>query len=123
MRYTLWTRGQKVGETRLELHPSPRRRTGAFYPTEFGRTVIPALASPTKTGEVELRDPTGALLEWESLAINDIEQLFADARARRPDLPTTAPAALGDPIRYVISLTVPEHREAAADRDAYVSAR
>jgi hypothetical protein len=43
MNYSVWKNGEKVGETRFELSPGPRKRAGVFHPTPFGLTVLPGI--------------------------------------------------------------------------------
>ena len=45
MPYSVWKNGEKVGETRLELSPAPRKRAGVFHPTAFGLTVLPGITA------------------------------------------------------------------------------
>ena len=45
MPYSVWKNGEKVGETRFELSPAPRKRAGVFHPTAFGLTVLPGITA------------------------------------------------------------------------------
>jgi hypothetical protein len=45
MTYTVWKNGEKIGETRFELCPGPRKRAGVFHPTAYGLTVLPAITA------------------------------------------------------------------------------
>lgn len=45
MAYTVWKNGEKIGETRFELCPGPRKRAGVFHPTPYGLTVLPAITA------------------------------------------------------------------------------
>jgi hypothetical protein len=45
MPYSVWKNGEKVGETRFELCPAPRKRAGVFHPTAFGLTVLPGITA------------------------------------------------------------------------------
>lgn len=45
MPYSVWKNGEKVGETRLELSPAPRKRAGVFHPTAFGLTMLPGITA------------------------------------------------------------------------------
>lgn len=112
MIYSVWADGERIGETRLELQPSPRRRTGAFLPTEAGLALL-------RTGiecRLEVRDSAGNAIGSDSIAITDVQRMIAAARARRPAAVCEASAAVCGPIKFVISLTM-----AAGDRDARVS--
>jgi hypothetical protein len=44
MNYSVWKHGEKIGETRFELSPAPRKRAGVFHPTAFGLTILPGIA-------------------------------------------------------------------------------
>lgn len=45
MLYSVWKNGEKIGDTRLELSPAPRKRAGVFHPTAFGLTVLPGITA------------------------------------------------------------------------------
>jgi hypothetical protein len=45
MPYTVWKNGEKIGETRFELSPGPRKRAGVFHPTALGLTVLPGITA------------------------------------------------------------------------------
>jgi hypothetical protein len=45
MTYSVWKHGEKIGETRFELSPAPRKRAGVFHPTAFGLTVLPGITA------------------------------------------------------------------------------
>lgn len=45
MPYSVWKNGEKIGETRFELNPAPRKRAGVFHPTPFGLTVLPGITA------------------------------------------------------------------------------
>jgi hypothetical protein len=45
MSYSVWKNGQKIGETRFELCPAPRKRAGVFHPTAFGLSVLPGITA------------------------------------------------------------------------------
>ena len=45
MPYSVWKNGQKIGETRFELCPGPRKRAGVFHPTAFGLSVLPGITA------------------------------------------------------------------------------
>jgi len=45
MPYTVWKNGEKVGETRFELSPGPRKRAGVFHPTAFGLLLLPGITA------------------------------------------------------------------------------
>ena len=155
MAYTVWLHGQQIGETKFEFGPGGMKHAGAFHPTAFGVTVLPALtamgpalfdfgdmcrlhgidtddpslenaanalhtfgsspegkrviAAAKQIASVQVRDPEGQFLAWDSLAITDLEWLVEAARERNPsvlrhvhDFPER------DPIRFLISLTLKE---------------
>ena len=104
MIYSVWANGQLIGETRLELRPSPRRRTGVFLPTAVGMGVLPTVTRGDAAARLEVRDPSGDTVRWESVAITDVQQMIAAARARKPTAVSEASAVCG-PIRFVISVT------------------
>ena len=45
MPYSVWKNGEKIGDTRFELSPAPRKRAGVFHPTSFGLTVLPGITA------------------------------------------------------------------------------
>jgi hypothetical protein len=45
MPYTVWKNGEKIGETRFELSPGPRKFAGVFHPTASGLAVLPAITA------------------------------------------------------------------------------
>jgi hypothetical protein len=45
MAYTVWKNGDKIGETRFELSPGPRKFAGVFHPTASGLAVLPAITA------------------------------------------------------------------------------
>jgi hypothetical protein len=151
MPYTVWLRGEKIGQTMLEYEDTGPRRAGAFYPTDFGVQVLPSItamapalfdfddlcrrqglntedASPqtasaamaafggTPEGQrimaaakqiaaLEVRDESGRIVRWESLAITDLEWLEEFARKRNPDVLKKVDALPPhDPIKFMISL-------------------
>lgn len=83
MPYTIWSRGQLVGETKLEHdRVDPRQRSGDFLPTAFGETLIPAAdldddlppdvhVTTSQLEELELRGPDGTLITAEWIEIHD----------------------------------------------------
>jgi hypothetical protein len=84
MPYTIWSRGQLVGETSLDhTRADPRQRSGDFLPTAFGETLIPppepAESLPADIQvtsslfeELELRAPDGTPIPAEWIEIRDI---------------------------------------------------
>jgi hypothetical protein len=150
--YTVWTSGQKLGETRFELSPEPRKRAGVFHPTEFGLSALPGItamfpallafeamcrkagvavdddrretaagaldafantpegravqAAAHQIAQLELRDPSGRILAWESIMISDTTELLelAARYKRRGADEITIPQ--GDPVRFLISTTL-----------------
>jgi hypothetical protein len=89
--------------------PSPENASNAldtFASTPEGKRVM---AAAKQIASVQVRDPEGQLLAWDSLAITDLEWLVQTARERNPsvlrhvdDLPEH------DPVRFMISLTLKE---------------
>lgn len=114
LHYTVWTHGRKIGETRLELRPSPRRRAGAFYPTEYGLGMLPDLRAVREASAIEVRDPTGSPMYWESLVVTDLAEMVASAKMRRPNVATEASTTLRDSVKFVISLTFGDGNESSA---------
>ena len=45
MAYSVWKNGEKLGETRFELHPGPRKMAGVFHPTPSGLAVLPSVTA------------------------------------------------------------------------------
>src|SRR5262245_20337748 len=95
--------------------PSPENASNAldtFASSPEGKRVI---AAAKQVARVEVRDPEGQLLAWDSLAITDLEWLVKAARERNPsvlcpveDLPEH------DPIKFMISLTLKQEARSAA---------
>ena len=158
MPYSVWKNGEKVGETRLELSPAPRKRAGVFHPTPFGLTVLPGITAMVpalfdfgalceahgfdieddrpETGErafetfantpegqrvqaaagciaeLELRDPAGRAMRWESLMISDMTAIVELAGRRRPNAVDQLKTLPGDPIRFMISATLADKSSA-----------
>ena len=150
--YTVWKNGEKIGETRFELSPGPRKRAGVFHPTAFGLTALPGITamfpallefgamcqergvdvsdnrrevaeqafetysdSPeanrirlaaSHIAQLELRDPNGQTLEWESIMISDMTTLADLAARHRPSARNQLKTLPGDPIRFMISTTL-----------------
>ena len=49
MRYTIWCNGQLVGETDLGfIYREGNSRTGHFFPTTFGETLVPIINEPRR---------------------------------------------------------------------------
>ena len=99
MTYSVWADGVRIGETKLELRPSPRRRTGAFHPTDTGGALLAGVAGRGARHRLEVRDPAGIPIRYDSIAITDVERLVAAACARRPTPAYTAPEGIRGPIR------------------------
>jgi hypothetical protein len=106
MNYSVWADGVRIGETRLELRPSPRRRTGEFHPTATGRALLADIAGWSARHRLEVRDPAGIPIRYDSIAITDVERLIAAACARRPTPTRLAAEGIHRPISFVISLTL-----------------
>ena len=157
MPYTIWKNGEKLGETRFELHPGPHKMAGVFHPTASGMAVLPSVTammpalfafgrmcrakgievdesrpetvdrglhafatSPegkrvqmaaSHVAELELFDSTGRLLVWESILISDLACLAELAGDRREDAKRQLQRMPGDPIRFMISVTLADPTE------------
>jgi hypothetical protein len=156
MRYSLWIDQRRIGETRFELCSRGSKRAGIFRPTDFGATVLPAIADMfpaliafgelcrregvdvdddsrdgaaaalesfggTEEGQrvvaaakriarIEVRDPSGRLMHWESLAISDLEMLARLSGKKKPGARNSLASAQGSGI-YIISLTLAARRD------------
>ena len=76
----------------------------AFSETPEGRRVI---AAAKQIADVEVRDPDGKRMPWESLAITDLEWMVAFARQQKPEILARVDALPPhDPIKFMISLTL-----------------
>ena len=152
MTYSVWKHGEKVGETRFELSPAPRKRAGVFHPTAFGLTVLPGItamapalfdfgamceahgvdvddarpetaervletyadtpegkrlqAAASCIADLELRDPAGRTLKFDSLMISDMTAIVELAARRRREAADQLKMLPGDPIRFMISTTL-----------------
>lgn len=150
--FTLWTAGKKLGETRFELVPGPRKRAGVFHPTEFGLSALPGItamfpallafeamcrkagvsvdddrrdtaqtaldafantpegravqAAAHQIAQLELRDPSGRVLAWESIMISDTAELLELAARYKRRGAETITIPDGDPVRFLISTTL-----------------
>ena len=72
MTYSVWADGERIGETRLELRPSPRRRTGAFMPDGGGPGIAADDHAPgSQCLRLAVRDPAGCPRPVGSVAITD----------------------------------------------------
>jgi hypothetical protein len=84
MPYTIWNRGELVGETNLDYaRVVPRQRSGEFLPTAYGENLMPTPAAdlePLPPGmqfteglcaELELRAPDGSVIPTEWIEIRD----------------------------------------------------
>ena len=157
MTYTVWKNGERIGATRFELWPGPRKRAGVFHPTAFGLSVLPGItamgpallefgemcrahgvdvdddrpetaekafdafadtpegkriqAAASCIADLELRDPAGRTLQWESIMISDMTTLVELIGRRRRGASDQLKLLPGDPIRFMISTTL-------ADRSA-----
>ena len=76
-----------------------------FGGTPEGQRVI---AAAKHISELEVRDPSGQIVPWESLAITDLEWLTAYARERGDPRPNEILDSMPehDPIKFMISLTL-----------------
>jgi hypothetical protein len=152
MTYSVWKHGEKIGETRFELSPAPRKRAGVFHPTTFGLTVLPGItamapalfdfgamckargvdveddrpetaervfdafahtpeakrlqAAANCVADLELRDPVGRRIEWESIMISDMTAVVEMVGRRRQGAADQLKMLPGDPIRFMISTTL-----------------
>jgi hypothetical protein len=75
----------------------------AFKGTPEGKRVV---AAARRIAEIEVREETGESIQWESLAISNLEELVALAAQRTPSRPEPPQRPNGDPVRFLISLTV-----------------
>jgi len=76
----------------------------AFKDTPEGRRVITAAR---RIAEIEVREQNGDCVAWESLAISNLEELAALASRRASSGPADPmQQSNGDPVRYLISLTM-----------------
>lgn len=94
---------------RAGIDPGDDRRESAsaaldaFAGTPEGRRVIDAARQIAK---VEVRDPDGRRVPWESLAITDLEWMVAVARERKlPELAQVDALPTHDPIKFMITVT------------------
>ena len=155
MTYSVWKNGEKIGETRFELSPGPRKRAGVFHPTAVGLKVLPGITAmmpalfdfgemckaqgvdveddrpetaehafdsfaDTPEGkrlqtaasclaDLELRDPAGRAVEWQSLMISDMTEVVEVVGRLRHGAADQLKMLPGDPIRFMISTTLAEH--------------
>jgi hypothetical protein len=76
----------------------------AFEGTSEGRRII---AAAQQIAMLEVYDPSGRPVAWESLAITDLDWLAAYARERDPEaLEQVDALPPHDPIKFMISLTM-----------------
>jgi hypothetical protein len=155
MPYSVWKNGEKIGETRFELSPGPRKRAGVFHPTSIVLTVLPGItamvpalfdfsemckaqgvdvdddrpetaeeafdsfantpegrrlqAAASCIADLELRDPAGRVMEWQSLMISDVTAIVEVVGRLRHGAADQLKMLPGDPIRFMISTTLAEH--------------
>jgi hypothetical protein len=81
-----------------------------FSDTPEGRRVM---AAAHQIAALQVRDPQGRLVPWESIVITDLDWLIAYARERGDPRPNAILDAMPDhePIKFMISLTVPRAGE------------
>jgi hypothetical protein len=98
--------GELCSEAGINMHDARADTASAaldaFTDTIEGRRV---LGAAKVISEIEVLDPLGQALSWESLAITDVDDLLAMARARTPGRFDDTLAARG-PARFTISLTL-----------------
>jgi hypothetical protein len=89
-----------------------------FGGTPEGQRVM---AAAQQIAELEVRDPRGRIVPWESLAITDLEWLIAYAREMGDPEPNKAIDDLPahEPIKFMISLTL--KREVGGDPAPWLS--
>ena len=75
----------------------------AFGETPEARRV---LAAAEQIAGVEVREPSGRLLVWESLAISELDALIPITAAPGRPIQDVMTRVKGDPIRYMVSLTL-----------------
>jgi hypothetical protein len=94
--------------------PSPEQASLAletFGSTPEGQRV---LAAARQVARVEVHDPSGRALKWESLAITDLDWLLREARVRQPSAAARIEALPHhDLVRFMISLTLKDTRKPA----------
>jgi len=90
----------------------------AFGGTPEGQRVI---AAAKRVAELEVRDPSGRTIPWESLAITDLDWLVGYARERGDAGPNEILDNMPehDPIKFMISLTL--KREIAGEPARWLS--
>jgi hypothetical protein len=90
-----------------DMGPETSERTvAAFSETPEGQRVI---AAARQIAALELRDASGTPMAWESIAVSDINDLIAASeRLSGRTAPARTPA--GDPVRYLITVTLREER-------------
>jgi hypothetical protein len=94
-------RGVDVHDDRPE---TGRDAFEAFQDTAEGRRVI---AAARRIAEIDVRQENGDSIPWESLAISNLDELAALAARRTPSgPPQPRQRPNGDPIRFLISLTI-----------------
>lgn len=76
----------------------------AFSDTPEGQRVLEAAE---RISEVQVRDPAGRVISWESLAISELDMLMPVAAAARSDLDPRMTQLKYDPVQYMISMTLP----------------
>ena len=70
-----------------------------LFATDEGKRVLEAAKVISR---LELRNPAGDLITWESILISDVDELAA-AAGREPDDPTDTSGETRDPVRYFMS--------------------
>ena len=63
------------------------------------------IGAAEQLSKLELRNPTGEVVEWESLLISDLRDLATDAEARKAARHAAKHGGEPDPVRYFISAT------------------
>jgi hypothetical protein len=86
-----------------------------FNDTPEGQRIT---AAARQIAELQIRDPQGCLVPWESIVITDLEWLTAYARQRGDPKPNAILDAMPDhePIKFMITLTVKSRRNAEPRR-------
>ena len=101
--------GLDVQDDRLE---TGRDAFETLKDTPEGRRVV---AAARRIAEIEVREENGECIPWESLAISNLEELAALASRRAKSGPQQVLQPNdGDPVRYLISLTIAPQNGAEA---------
>lgn len=76
----------------------------AFEDTPEGQRVLEAA---DRIAQIEVRDPAGRVIAWESLAISELDVLMPMTAKAGMDLGSRMNRLKSDPIRFMMSMTLP----------------